>query len=145
MRLLARPVGLSGSGPTLWALYPSRDEAEAAARPSARPPSTGTITPPGDGDPTVIATTHRPAPTTSISPGGDHDPSAPSRPPEPRRRSGRTARPSPSTDFVFCSGQVGLDPATGELVAGGVEAQTERVMANLSAVLDAAGLTWATS
>src|SRR5882672_7510581 len=31
MRLLGRPVGLSGSGPTLWVLYPSLDEAEAAA------------------------------------------------------------------------------------------------------------------
>ncbi len=45
--------------------------------------------------------------------------------------------------FVFCSGQVGLDPATGELVAGGVEAQVERALRNLSAVLDAAGLTMA--
>jgi 2-iminobutanoate/2-iminopropanoate deaminase len=45
--------------------------------------------------------------------------------------------------FVFCSGQIGLDPATGELVAGGVEAQAERALRNLSAVLDAAGLTMA--
>jgi 2-iminobutanoate/2-iminopropanoate deaminase len=45
--------------------------------------------------------------------------------------------------FVFCSGQVGLDPATGELVTGGVEAQVERALRNLSAVLDAAGLTMA--
>jgi 2-iminobutanoate/2-iminopropanoate deaminase len=43
--------------------------------------------------------------------------------------------------FVFCSGQVGLDPASGELVSGGVEAQAERALRNLSAVLDAAGLT----
>ena len=42
-------------------------------------------------------------------------------------------------DLVFCSGQVGLDPATGELVGGGVEAETERVIRNLEAVLDAAG------
>jgi 2-iminobutanoate/2-iminopropanoate deaminase len=45
--------------------------------------------------------------------------------------------------FVFCSGQVGLDPATGELVVGGVEAQVDRALRNLSAVLDAAGLTMA--
>jgi 2-iminobutanoate/2-iminopropanoate deaminase len=45
--------------------------------------------------------------------------------------------------FVFCSGQIGLDPATGELVSGGVEAQAERALRNLSAVLDAAGLTMA--
>lgn len=41
--------------------------------------------------------------------------------------------------FVFCSGQLGLDPATGELVPGGVEAQAERALRNLAAVLDAAG------
>jgi 2-iminobutanoate/2-iminopropanoate deaminase len=41
--------------------------------------------------------------------------------------------------FVFCSGQIGLDPATGELVPGGVEAQAERALRNLAAVLDAAG------
>jgi 2-iminobutanoate/2-iminopropanoate deaminase len=46
-------------------------------------------------------------------------------------------------DLVFCSGQVGLDPATGELVEGGLEAQTERVIRNLEAVLDAAGCTLA--
>jgi 2-iminobutanoate/2-iminopropanoate deaminase len=46
-------------------------------------------------------------------------------------------------DFVFCSGQVGLDPATGELVPGGLEAQVERVIRNLEAVLDAAGCTLA--
>jgi 2-iminobutanoate/2-iminopropanoate deaminase len=41
--------------------------------------------------------------------------------------------------FVFTAGQVGLDPATGKLVGGGVEAETKRVMANLAAVLEAAG------
>ena len=45
--------------------------------------------------------------------------------------------------LVFCSGQLGLDPATGELVEGGVEAQAERALRNLAAVLDAAGLTMA--
>lgn len=42
-------------------------------------------------------------------------------------------------ELVFCSGQVGLDPMSGELVAGGVEAETERALKNLEAVLDAAG------
>jgi 2-iminobutanoate/2-iminopropanoate deaminase len=42
--------------------------------------------------------------------------------------------------FVFLAGQVGLDPSTGELVEGGVEAQAERALRNLTAVLDAAGL-----
>ncbi len=41
--------------------------------------------------------------------------------------------------FVFCSGQIALDPATGQIVTGDVAAQTERVMANLDAVLRAAG------
>lgn len=41
--------------------------------------------------------------------------------------------------FVHCSGQIALDPATMTVVEGDVAAQTERVMANLSAVLEAAG------
>ena len=41
--------------------------------------------------------------------------------------------------LVHCSGQIALDPATGALVEGGVEAQAERVLANLGAVLAAAG------
>ena len=45
-----------------------------------------------------------------------------------------------SGDLVFCSGQLGLDPATGNLVEGGVEAQAERALRNLGAVLDAAGV-----
>jgi 2-iminobutanoate/2-iminopropanoate deaminase len=44
--------------------------------------------------------------------------------------------------LVFCSGQIGLDPATGSLVEGGVEAQAERALKNLTAVLDAAGCTF---
>jgi len=41
--------------------------------------------------------------------------------------------------FVFCSGQIPLDPATGELVPGGIAEQTTRVLENLKAVLEAAG------
>ena len=41
--------------------------------------------------------------------------------------------------MVFTSGQVAMEPATGELISGGVEAQTRRVMENLSAVLTACG------
>ncbi len=48
-----------------------------------------------------------------------------------------------SGDLVFCAGQVGLDPVTGELVSGGIEAQAERAIRNLGAVLDAAGLGYA--
>jgi reactive intermediate/imine deaminase len=40
---------------------------------------------------------------------------------------------------VYLSGQVGLDPKTGELVAGGLEAEARRVFENLSAVAEAAG------
>ena len=43
-------------------------------------------------------------------------------------------------DFIFTSGQVALDPATGQMVAGDIEAQTHRVLKNLEAVLAAAGL-----
>lgn len=48
-----------------------------------------------------------------------------------------------SGDLVFLSGQVPIDPATGELVAGDIAVQTERVLDNLSAVLAAAGCTFA--
>lgn len=43
-------------------------------------------------------------------------------------------------DLVFCSGQVGIDPATGTMVEGGIEAETRRVLDNLREVLAAAGL-----
>ncbi len=45
-----------------------------------------------------------------------------------------------SGGFLFLSGQIALDPATGELVSGGVAPETERVMENISGVLAAAGL-----
>ena len=48
-----------------------------------------------------------------------------------------------SGDLLFLSGQVGFDPATGNVVEGGIESQTERVLANISAVLTAAGLGFA--
>jgi 2-iminobutanoate/2-iminopropanoate deaminase len=41
--------------------------------------------------------------------------------------------------FVFCSGQIPTDPATGEFVQGGIAEQTEQVLKNLAAVLEAAG------
>lgn len=41
--------------------------------------------------------------------------------------------------LVYCSGQVALDPAKGELVPGGIEAETRQVMKNLAGVLAAAG------
>jgi 2-iminobutanoate/2-iminopropanoate deaminase len=41
--------------------------------------------------------------------------------------------------WVFCSGQIPLDPSTGELVEGDIGAQTQQVLKNLAAVLEAAG------
>jgi 2-iminobutanoate/2-iminopropanoate deaminase len=41
--------------------------------------------------------------------------------------------------LLFCSGQIALDPATGEMIQGDVVLQAERVMANIAAVLTAAG------
>jgi 2-iminobutanoate/2-iminopropanoate deaminase len=42
-------------------------------------------------------------------------------------------------DLVFCSGEIGFIPGTTDLVEGGIEAQTRQTLANLSAVLEAAG------
>ncbi|MDD3927698.1 MAG: RidA family protein [bacterium] len=42
--------------------------------------------------------------------------------------------------FLWTSGQIALDPATGEMVSGGVAEQTEQVCRNLTAVLEAAGV-----
>lgn len=44
-----------------------------------------------------------------------------------------------ASGFVFASGQIALDPATMQIVEGGIREQTERVMKNLEAVLQAAG------
>ncbi len=44
-----------------------------------------------------------------------------------------------SGGLLFVSGQIPLDPATGEIVTGSIEAQTERVLANLRAILEAGG------
>lgn len=45
--------------------------------------------------------------------------------------------------WLYTSGQIGLDPATGEVVDGGFEAQVRQVLANLEAVLASAGCTFA--
>ena len=47
------------------------------------------------------------------------------------------------SNFVFLSGQIPLDPSTGKMVSGGIAEETTRVMANLGAVLAAAGFTFA--
>jgi 2-iminobutanoate/2-iminopropanoate deaminase len=46
-------------------------------------------------------------------------------------------------EFVFCAGQVGLDPTSGDLVEGGIEREAERALDNLRAVLEAAAMTMA--
>ena len=56
-RLLGVPIGLSGSGPTLWALYPAKDAAEAAAARVRDAHAEGQLQSPGEGAPFVIATT----------------------------------------------------------------------------------------
>jgi len=45
-------------------------------------------------------------------------------------------------DFVFCSGQIPIDPATGNIVEGSIEDQTRQVLKNLGAVLEAAGTSY---
>jgi 2-iminobutanoate/2-iminopropanoate deaminase len=44
--------------------------------------------------------------------------------------------------FLYTAGQIPIDPATGQIVAGDVAAQTQRVMANLAAVLGTVGASW---
>ena len=48
-----------------------------------------------------------------------------------------------SNGVLYTAGQIALDPATGNVVDGDVVAQTERVLANLGAVIEAAGASWA--
>ena len=58
-RLLGRPIGLSGSGPTLWTLYSSLSEAQAAATAVESAVGNGSVPAIGDGPPSIIATTIR--------------------------------------------------------------------------------------
>ena len=46
----------------------------------------------------------------------------------------------PAKQMLFTSGQIALDPASGELVQGGIEAETRQVLANLEAILKEAGM-----
>jgi len=45
-------------------------------------------------------------------------------------------------DLLFCAGQIPVDPKDGNLVAGDIKAQTERVLLNIKAILDDQGLTF---
>jgi 2-iminobutanoate/2-iminopropanoate deaminase len=60
--------------------------------------------------------------------------------PDAPRAIGPYSQATRANGFLFTAGQVGFDPATGELVDGGIGEQTERVLANLDAILRAAGL-----
>lgn len=46
-------------------------------------------------------------------------------------------------DWIFCAGQIGIDPTTGSLVEGGAVAEARQVLANIAAVLTDCGATWA--
>jgi 4-diphosphocytidyl-2-C-methyl-D-erythritol kinase len=56
-RVLGRPVGLSGSGPTLWTLYPSQEDAARAAQTVRDALEAGALPALGDGEPAILATT----------------------------------------------------------------------------------------
>jgi 2-iminobutanoate/2-iminopropanoate deaminase len=60
--------------------------------------------------------------------------------PDAPRALGPYAQAVDTGSLVFCAGQVGLDPATGKLVPGGITEETARVLQSLQAVLRAAGL-----
>lgn len=47
-----------------------------------------------------------------------------------------------ANNMLFASGQIAIDPATGELVTSDIEAETRQVMENIKAILDAAGITF---
>ena len=47
-----------------------------------------------------------------------------------------------SGKMLFCSGQIAIDPSSGTILDGDVQTQTKQVMANLAAVLEAAGADW---
>ena len=59
--------------------------------------------------------------------------------PEAPKAIGPYSQAIKAAGFVFTAGQVAIDPATGQVVAGEVAAQTDRVMKNLAAILQAAG------
>jgi 2-iminobutanoate/2-iminopropanoate deaminase len=46
-------------------------------------------------------------------------------------------------DLLFCAGQIPIDPKDGNLIAGDIKAQTQRVLENVKAILDDQGLTFA--
>jgi len=82
LRLLGRPIGQSGSGPTLWALYPSGEAAGEAAADVRAALSDGRLTIPGDGLPSILATTIAAAPAAAAPPAAAPPAAQPARPTE---------------------------------------------------------------
>ena len=132
-----------GSGPTLWALYPSLGDGGGGRGPRVREElELGTLDSPGAGPPFVVATTivsgepteqggakmTRRAVSTSAAPSAVG----------PYSQAIATERPR-----LLLRARSGSTPRRGELVPGGIEAEAERVLRNLEAVLDAAGCTFA--
>ena len=58
---------------------------------------------------------------------------------EAPRAIGPYAQAARAGEFLFCSGQIGLDPVKGEMVAGGIQEETRRAILNVEAVLKSAG------
>jgi len=87
MRLLGRPVGLSGSGPTLWTLYPSEAEAITAGDTLRDALAAGDLPILGDGPPAIVATHIRSGPDPRPAP------SDPTQPPAPPQRSTQEGTP----------------------------------------------------
>jgi 2-iminobutanoate/2-iminopropanoate deaminase len=63
--------------------------------------------------------------------------------PRAPRAIGPYSQATRANGLLFTAGQVGFDPTTGELVDGGIAEQTERVLANVGAILEAEGLSLA--
>ena len=63
--------------------------------------------------------------------------------PRAPRAIGPSSQATRANGLLFTAGQVGFDPATGELVDGGIAEQTERVLLNVRAILEAEGLSLA--
>ena len=63
--------------------------------------------------------------------------------PHAPRAIGPYSQATRANGLLFTAGQVGFDPASGELVEGGIAAQTDRVLRNLGAILEAEGLDFA--
>ena len=59
-----------------------------------------------------------------------------------RQRSDQYSQAKVANGFVYASGQVPLGPATGEVVGTTIEEQTEQIMKNIGAILEAAGVTY---